>query len=276
VIPHIVAVVTPASQPQMPLVPYVWNSTHVDILLENKATDETVKEKNIAYFFTNLDVEGLGPGNAKKIIAAGFDTVPKILAMSEADFLKVAGFKEKMAMKLTASMEAQVQKATLPELMHATNLFGRGFGVKKFQLILAAEPTLLTAQWPVTEKVNRVAAIEGMAKKTAEQFVTEIPFFLTFLKETHLENKLHAPLSIPTGDTGHPLYGKQIVLTGFRDKVLLEKLAAIGAEQGSAVRKNTFAVLVKDTTAETSKTAEAKAWSIPILTVDAFIAKYQL
>jgi NAD-dependent DNA ligase/DNA polymerase/3'-5' exonuclease PolX len=276
VIPHIVAVVQPAAQPQMPLVPYIWNSTHVDIMLENKGEDETVKEKNIAYFFTNLDVDGLGPGNAKKIIAAGFDTVPKILAMGEADFLKVAGFKQKMAIKIKASIEAQVQKATLPELMHATNLFGRGFGVKKFQLILAAEPTLLTADWTVLEKVKRVAAIEGMAKKTAEQFVTEIPVFLAFLMETHLENKLQEPLSIPTGDMAHPLYGKKIILTGFRDKGLLEKLAAVGAEQGSAVSKNTFAVLVKDLEVETSKTAEAKAYGIPILSVEAFITKYQL
>jgi DNA ligase (NAD+) len=274
VIPHIVAVVQPATQPQMPLVPYIWNSTHVDIMLENKGDDETVKEKNIAYFFSNLDVDGLGMGNAKKIIAAGFDTVPKILAMGEVDFLKVTGFKQKMATKLKASMETQVKKATLPELMHATNLFGRGFGVKKFQLILAAEPTLLTATWPVAEKVKRVAAIEGMAKKTAEQFVTEIPVFLAFLTETHLEYKLH--ISIPAGDTSHPLYGKHIVLTGFRDKVLLEKLAAVGAEQGSAVRKNTFVVLVKDLEAETSKTAEAKVLGIPILTAETFIVKYQL
>ena len=67
-----------------------------------------------------------------------------------------------------------------------------------------------------------------------------------------------------------------MVLTGFRDKELQAKLQAVGAEQGSAVRKNTFVVLIKDSAAETSKTEEAKAMGIPIMTTQAFIAKYPL
>jgi DNA ligase (NAD+) len=275
VIPHIIAVVQPAAQPHMPLVPYVWNATHVDILLENKAADETVQAKNITYFFTNLAVDGVGAGNVKKIIAAGFDSVPKILAMQEADFLQVAGFKEKMASKIKESIIEQVGKATLPELMHATNLFGRGFGLKKLELILAAEPTiLLNTTWSLHEKVTRVSAIEGMAEKTAEQFVTQIPVFLAFLKETHLLGKLHT--NAIAKDQTHPLYGKHIVLTGFRDKELLEKLQAVGAEQGSAVTKKTFVVLSKEPATETSKTQEAKALGILMMTPMEFKTKYML
>jgi DNA ligase (NAD+) len=275
VIPHIIAVIQPAAQPHMPTVPYAWNATHVDILLENKADDETVQAKNITYFFTNLAVDGVGAGNVKKIIAAGFDSVPKILAMQEADFLKVAGFKEKMASKIKESIIEQVGKATLPELMHATNLFGRGFGVKKFQLILAAEPTILrNTSWSLSEKVNRVSAIEGMAEKTAEQFVTQIPVFLAFLKETELLGKLQA--NAIAKDQTHPLYGKHIVLTGFRDKELLEKLQAVGAEQGSAVSKKTFVVLSKEPATETSKTLEANALGIPLMTPMEFKTKYKL
>jgi NAD-dependent DNA ligase len=277
VIPHIIAVIQPAAEAQMPLMPYDWNETHVDIMLQNKADDLTVKEKNITYFFTNLEVEGLGAGNAKKIITAGFDTVPKIIAMQEADFLTVAGFKQKMAAKIKASIKEQIAKASLPELMHATNLFGRGFGTKKFQLILAAEPNILLSKDDSGEKVKRVSKIEGMAKKTAEQFINQVPVFLAFLNETGLNAKLQASQQpLAEKDKTHPLYGKHFVMTGFRDKVLLEKLLAVGAEQGSAVRKNTFVVLVKDPSEETSKTIEAKALGIPILTPAEFIVKYQL
>ncbi len=281
VIPHIIAVIQPAAEPQMPLQPYDWNETHVDIMLQNKADDLTVKEKNLTYFFTNLEVEGLGAGNAKKIIAAGFDTVPKILAMEEADFLKVAGFKQKMATKIKASIQEQITKATLPELMHATNLFGRGFGTKKFQLILAAEPNILLTpdDDSIDEKVKRVSQIEGMAKKTAEQFIKQVPVFLAFLKETNLLAKLQMSQTNEANDSKdktHPLYGKQFVMTGFRDKVLLEKLLAVGAEQGSGVRKNTFVLLVKDPLEETSKTVEAKALGIPILTPAELMLKYKV
>jgi NAD-dependent DNA ligase len=50
----------------------------------------------------------------------------------------------------------------------------------------------------------------------------------------------------------------------------------VGAEQGSAVGKKTFVVLVKDVATETSKTQEAKTLGIPVLTADAFKAKYNV
>ena len=302
VIPHIIAVVQPATEPQMPTVPYEWNSTHVDIMLMNKADDLTVKEKNITSFFSSLEVDGLGAGNVKKIIAAGFDTVPKILAMGEDDFLKVQGFKEKMAQKVRESIFVQVYQATLPELMHATNIFGRGFGTKKFKLILEKEPTILTDT--SVDKIKRVAKIEGLAMKTAEQFVNQIPAFLAFLTEAKLESKLHTAgvqkkkeganntegtagvhaegvhtAGVDTAgviDKNHPLYGKKYIMTGFRDKALMAKLEALGAEQGSSVRKNTFVLLIKDADEENSKTAEARALGITIMPIETFKAKYNL
>ena len=127
------------------------------------------------------------------------------------------------------------------------------------------------------DKIKRVSQIEGMAKKTAEQFMSQVPKFLAFLAETKLSAKLQQePPPTTMKDKTHPLYGKHFVMTGFRDKALLEKLLAVGAEQGSAVRKNTFVVLVKDPTEETSKTIEAKALGIPILTPDDFLLKYPL
>ena len=114
-----------------------------------------------------------------------------------------------------------------------------------------------------------------MAQKTAEQFVMQIPVFLDFLKETQLLGKLQET-QMHIKDQAHPLYGKQIVLTGFRDKALVEKLEAVGAEQGSAVRKTTFAVLIKDSTTETSKTQEAKTLGIPIMTPTEFSIIYNL
>ena len=275
VIPHIISVVQPAEQAQMPTVPYIWNSTHVDIMLQNKADDVTVLEKNITLFFSSIEVDGLGAGNVKKIMAAGFKTVPRILAMTAVDFLSVDGFKEKTATKIKESIAVQVQKASLAELMHATNLFGRGFGTKKFQLILAAVPNILTL--PPAEGIIKATAVEGMAKKTAEQFVTQIPAFLAFLTEANLLYKLQQqPVATVLKNTGHPLYGKQYVITGFRDKVLQEKLAAVGAEQGSAVRKNTFVVLVKDLAEENTKVAEAKKIGIPIMTPTEFKTKYNI
>jgi NAD-dependent DNA ligase len=281
VIPHIVAVIQPAQQAQMPTVPYEWNATHVDILLIDKDSDVTVREKNLVLFFTSLDVEGLGAGNVKKIMAAGFETIPQILAMTTADFLKVAGFKEKMAAKIKESLAEQIQKASLPEIMSATNIFGRGFGGRKIKSILLAEPTILEPERSAAEKIQRISTVEGMSKKTAEQFVKQIPVFLEFLAAAKLTYKLQAPAQTAaqapaaqapaqTAAQAHPLFGKHYVMTGFRDKALIEKLTKVGAEQSASVRKNTFVVLAKDPTSTSGKVQEARALGIPIMTAEAF------
>jgi NAD-dependent DNA ligase len=56
----------------------------------------------------------------------------------------------------------------------------------------------------------------------------------------------------------------------------MEKLATLGAEQGSAVRKNTFVVLVKNLDEENSKTAEANRIGIPVMDIQEFKVKYNL
>ena len=283
VIPHINAVIQSAAQPKMPEVPYVWNATKVDILLENKNDDTTVKEKNITLFFTSLEVDGIGAGNVKKIMAAGFDTVAKIIEMTELDFLKVDGFKEKMATKIKHSITEKIKKVSLAELMHATNIFGRGFGTKKFQLILKAEPRiLLDTKMNFPEKIQRVSMIEGMATKTAEQFINRLPDFLLFLAEINLQHKLNDVNSRTNVNNTiikahkHPLLGQEYIMTGFRDKHLIERLAQVGAEQGNSVKKTTIAVLVKNINENTSKTQEAKRLGIPVLSIEQFIMKYKL
>jgi hypothetical protein len=59
VIPYIRKVVVGAEEAKMPNVPFKWNDTHIDIMLENIKNDETVKEKNITGFFRGIGVEGL-------------------------------------------------------------------------------------------------------------------------------------------------------------------------------------------------------------------------
>ena len=285
VIPHIVETIQAASSPLFPLEPYEWNETHVDIILKNKADNQVVKEKNITGFFTNLGVEGLSSGNVKRIVEAGFDTIAKIIAMTEADFLKVDGFKQKMATKISDGIKTKVEGSSLPELMHATNIFGRGFGTKKLELILTELPTILVSSTNISttntnksDKIKMISKVQGMAKKTAEQFVDKIELFIEFMNESKLTDKLiyvpkHEQHNIVINET-HPLYKKKYVMTGFRDKDLMDKLSALGAEQASSVSKNTFVVIVKNLDEDTGKVDDAKKLNIPIMTHQMIIEKY--
>ena len=275
VIPYIRKVVVPAEEAKMPSVPYKWNDTHIDIMLEDIESDQTVREKNITGFFRGIGVEGLSTGNIKRIMEAGYDSVPEILKMTIGDFLQVEGFKEKTATKLYDGIREKIEAANLTTIMSASNTFGRGFSEKKIDLIMESYPKVLLSKESDSQKVAKISAIKGMANKSAEAFVERIPEFINFIKESGLVKKLSEGVSEKKNiDQSHPLFGKSIVMTGFRDTALQESLKDIGAKIGSSVSSKTFVVLVKDKEEDTGKANEARKLGVPLMTPQEFTSKY--
>lgn len=280
VIPHITDVVKSSETPKMPDVEYIWNSTNIDIILENKSDDKIVQQKNISGFFTIIGVEGLGPGNIKKVYNAGYDTIPKIIRMKKDDFMSVEGFKDKLSDKIHIGIQDKIQNVSLPELMQATNIFGRGFGERRFKTILTSYPDIFTHFNDIEKKqddkmnlaiiLEKLNKISGMADKTSQNFINKLPEFMLWIEETNLENKLiiNNPDNINDKNKvkNHPLYKKKYLLTGFRDKKLMEKLDSVGAEQTNTVSKNTYMLIVKSYDEDTGKVTKAKELNIKIMT----------
>ena len=275
VIPYIRKVIVAADAPKMPSVPFKWNDTHIDIMLEDIESDETVKEKNITGFFRGIGVEGLSSGNIKRIIEAGYDSVPEIIRMEIPDFLEVQGFKEKTATKLYDGIREKIETAPLTSIMSASNMFGRGFSEKKIELIMDAYPNVLLSKETDAQKVAKISAIKGMATKSAEAFVERIPDFINFIKAAGLVKKLAQGITAKKEvDQSHTLFGKSIVMTGFRDADLQNELKEVGAKIGSSVSSKTFVVLVKDKDEDTGKAAEARKLNIPLMTPQEFKNMY--
>jgi DNA ligase (NAD+) len=272
VIPKIQSVTTPAAHAKMPSEEYVWNDTHVDVMLKDATGNTVVLGKNITGFFKGIGVDGMGPGSVDKLIAAGFDSVPKILRMEKADFLKVEGFQDKTATKLMEGIRDKVAAASLATIMAESNKLGRGFSTKRAEAILAAYPTVFEEG---ERNVVKLVAIDGIEKKSAQAFVDHIPEFLKFLEECGLTDKLKFKVATPAVvDESHPLFGKTIVTSGFRDKDLEEKLKTVGAKMGSGVSKSTFALLVKDMNETSGKVADAKKHGVTIIVREEFLEKY--
>lgn len=275
VIPHIMKVTSPAEKLKMPNEKYVWNETHIDIMLENKENNKIVILKNISGFFKDIGVDGLSVGNTKKIIDGGFDTIEKILAMTKDDFLKLDGFKETLANKLHNGIKEKIENTSLVKLMSATNIFGRGLGEKKIKPIMEELPDILVSNESPIIKIEKVSKVKSVANKTAQLFVEKIPLFLEFLKKANLEHKLKVtPKPVSEKDKSHPLFEKKIVITGFRNKELENKIINVGGELSTSVSKNTFIVIAKDIDDETGKVMQAKEKSIPIVTMEQFEEKY--
>ena len=277
VIPYIKSVIVPADQGLMPTVPYIWNEKHVDIMLENKDDDETVREKNITGFFKGIGVDGLGGGNIARIIDAGFDTIPKIIKMSKADLLTVDGFKDKMVDKIYNGIRDKIENASLVNIISASNTIGRGFSEKKIDLIMLEYPDILTSNEDNQSKINKLSKIKGVASKTAQTFVENIPIFIEFMRDCGLMSKINnSEPKQTTVNQDHPLYKKSIVMSGGRDKELETILKNIGANLSSSVSSNTFALITPDIESGTSKIETANKHGVPILTPDAFRKKYNV
>lgn len=276
VIPKILLVSTPAEKAKMPAVAYTWNETHVDILLENASENTKVQEKNITFFFTELEVDGLKAGNVKKVMEAGYTTIPQILKMGEEDFKK-AGFKS-MAPKYVENIAAKIREAPLLKIMVASGELGRGLGNRKLGPIMEAYPDILSSAEPVAEKIAKVKTVQGIEKKTAQLFVENIPPFLAFLKACDLEYKLAEKPKEKTAvadlDKSHPLYGKQIVMTKVRDQSIIDALAKYGASLEDSIKTTTFALIVKSKEDVSNKTKDAEKKGVPIMTPEEFKMKY--
>lgn len=278
VIPNIAKVIVPAQHTQMPNMAYCWNDTGVDIYIEDKEDNLEVKIRRITLFFQTLEVNGLSEGNIRRIINAGFDSIEKILAMSVADFLQVDGFQEKTANKLYNGIREKLQNASLPLLMIASNAFGRGFNQKRFELILYYYPDVLLTTDLIYSR-QCLLNIPGIAEQTADAFLKGILGFLKFLEEIGQTYKImnNSSSSSIKKENYSLLQGKTIILTGFRDKELENKIIETGGKIGSSVSGNTFMVLIKSSEEKmtfTGKIAEAKKRNIPILNIEDFIKIY--
>ena len=278
VIPYIKSVTVPAEKAKMPLVPYIWNKTHVDVLLENPYEDEGVQEKNITSFFVTIGVDGLAKGGVHKLYKAGKTTIAEILKMTAADFEKIDGFQKKTATKLTDGIREKVAMASLLTIMVASGKMGRGLGERKIQPILEALPDILISKETPEIIQQKIKQVPGIGQENAREFVKNIPVFLGFLKETGLEDKLTAPATTASATVAPivegPLTGKKIVMTKVRDQAIISFVTNQGGSFEDSMKKDVMVLIVKSKEDVSNKTEYAIKNGIPIMTVEEFKKEY--
>jgi DNA ligase (NAD+) len=283
VIPYIKSVIQPAEQAKLPDMSYHWNETHVDMILDEIDDNEAVIEKNITAFFTSLKVDGLSEGNVKRIMKAGFKTIPTIILMKEKDFEGIEGFKEKMIKKIYNGIQTKVKNASLVEIMAASNMLGRGLGLKKMKPIIEKYPDILTSNHSEEEKKDMLMTVANIGKENANAFVSNISKFISFLKDAKLTDKLKSELKntievkeSPIKDKNHALYDKHIVMTKVRDKYIIEQLKKVGAHLDDNIGKNTNILITKSKEDVSNKTKKANEMKIPIMVPAEFVKTYNL
>ncbi len=264
VIPHILRVLAPAASASMPSTPYVWNDTHVDIMIGDDATSDQMELKKMEHFVSTLDIKNVAGGTLKKLYDAGFNTIPKLLAITPADVLNIDGFKQASAQRIVEGFQ-KAKSSTCADMMVASNVFGRGLGKRKIAIFTEAFPKILEGTTPT---LDQLMAVKGLGRTTCEAFLQALPAFFKFMKDIGIPCRPTA--AAPSSSKPSVLANATVVFTGFRNTDWEKHITAAGGKVTGSISKNTTLVVAADPTESSSKLQKARELGIKIVSRSEF------
>lgn len=274
VIPHILEVIK-GTTAQMPEGEYVWNSTGVDVMREEKTQAGHIKQ--LTYFFQTLGIKHISDSITKKLVDNGIDDYIKIINITKDDLEGIDGFQMKMIDKIYSNITERLNTMTLLEFMNATNIFGHGIGEKKLKKILQEYPDIMSKK----NVFDSVMKLDGFDTITATQFTDKLPEFIELYEQ--LPKKLQSQLTKSSKkkviDHDSPFVHEKIVFSGFRNKEWEKQIEAGGGEVVTTVSKLTTILVAKQEDIDkgsNSKIKKAGELGIKIMNPDTFQEKYNL
>ena len=253
VIPHILNVTEGSNEPILPSIEYKWSKNCTDIIIKEK--DESVKKEEVLYFFRGINIDGLGPKTVEKIYNSGANTISKILKTTIEELKNIDGIQKKTAEKIYNGINVSLEKISLSKLLSLSNLFGRGFGEKKIELIIENEKN-----WYKNPTIEKISSLKGMTSQSAKQFIDNLPLIQKFLKEINMEYKISENIYNSLEKKG------KILFSGFRSKELEEELKKRGYEIVISLRKDIdYLIIPEEQIKETTKVKKAKELGVRIL-----------
>ena len=270
------------NKPKMPNFKYEWNKTGVDIVA-SELDEDTINKiiiKKLVYFFDILNIKWMAEGTIEKFVLNGYDDLWKILEADKSNLQNIEGLGTTIVNKLYLSINEGLENRKLYEIMAASQIFGRGIGLKKFKLITDNYSNILEIYKEngfeyTTKLINN---IKGFDDLTTSKIVSNFDNFLNYLnKFIKIKPNLLVNLDIKENKKKiKSIYkldnftNKILVFTGFRDLELKNELEKIGAIVGDSINKNTNYLIASDPNKSCNKISKAKQLDIKILSKEEF------
>ena len=279
VIPKIVDVVEPAKVTTLPVKcpscehDLVWEGDFLTCA-NHLACPAQIKNTLEHFFRTHGQVDGFGPRSIDKLVEAGIDTLQKIYASSEEDFIK-AGFgngqSKNLRRELNRSLSVQIEDWRLLAAFGVARL-GKGDSRRLLQQMR------LDHLASVTEE--EIIRIDGFAELSAGIIVAELKEMWPMIEQM-LElgfNLEETPLLSESQTIESPIAGKKIVFTGkmlqaSRDEMKKQAMQ-LGAQVQSAVSSKTD-LLVCGENVGAAKTGKAEKLGVRVVTEAEYIELQQ-
>jgi DNA ligase (NAD+) len=232
----------------------------VRLLCQNHDVCPAQQLGSILNWIRAAEIDDLSEKRLASLMSAGLvKAIPDLYRLKLEDFYQIPQTKEKMAAKLFANID---KSRYLPLSRFLSGLGIEGAGRTTWEKLLAEAPTLTDL---IALSVEKIAAIEGFADKTATQLVAGLKAKKPIIDALLAAGVKPEAATAPASDG--PLAGKQLVITGSlsRPRADIEKeIKAAGGRVGSSVSSATYAVVTEDDTSTSSKMVKARKLGIPV------------
>jgi DNA ligase (NAD+) len=285
VIPYIKEIISIASngKPLLPTIPFIWKGK--DIMIEGNIKNREQDIKIFTNFMKTLNIKGIGEGIITKLYDNSFDTLYKIINITKNELISIDGFKDKSATNLIESLKS-IRTAKCIDLMHASNIMGRGLGEKKLQLVIDTYPFICSDQIKALKlTIEDLKKINGLGDISAALIISNLKLFFDFYNTLSIDTKDTKDIKDikdtkdikdikdikDTINLNDKYKDKIYVFTGIRDKNLENIIILNGGKIADNITNKTTALIVKNITDATVKVKKAKLLNIPIIIYDDFI-----
>jgi len=287
-------------EPEMPTLPYVWNATRVDVVMEDFEEVEFEAEngyeeheylmakrliwvKRLHFFLTSIGAKGIGETTMGKMYDAGITSVKKLINMKAEE---IAFLGPKNSEKFTAAIKERLPHMTLPILMAGSGVFGRGLGQTRFEAMLVKYPNLMDLPEVTRNDVDAMRLlflqVDGFAGVFANQTAMQFHKFIAFMNDLSDSIEIAEPprpLSVQeveaSGDARlNELRGLNVVMTGFRDANISDIVTKVGGKIQDKPSGKTNLVIRKNADFQSSSVNTAQASGIRLITKEEFYAQY--
>nr|QBM02766.1 DNA ligase [uncultured archaeon] len=229
-----------------------WNENKVEAICTNPKC-VGINLGKIISFFEILEVDGVGEGVCEILFNSGYDTIEKILKMSEKDMFSLEGFAERKSEKTFENIHSKLRDISLSKLQHASGCFP-GLGSKKLLLLEHFE------NLPSAEEIIKIG---GFSDISAKAYLDGINNFNNFIKNLPITIKKTEKIMAKTNS----LEGQVYVFTGVRRKDLEAIIQEKGGKIGSGISKTSTCLVMAEKGSGSAKEIKAEQLGQRIITV---------
>lgn len=260
VIPTLDSVIS-CTEPSMPSMAWSWgmNGTHA-MASATGLVSKAAASKALLHALQTLEIDGVGPGLAEKLVDAGLDSLKKCMDAKESAMAAAVG--SGRGPKLLVALRSAVAGASLMRMMIASNLLPRGVGERKLKMLFDVEAD--PSKWNFEKLCN----VNGWGSIGIQDLIKIVPAVLEWCK-------LHKPLTVAplasSSVVSSTVVSKGfVVFTGVRDKDLEARMPAAGWTISDTLTKKTTVLVVADESKESGKTKKATEYGIRIMKISEF------